>query len=506
MIDEVWRGSLRAWLVVLGAVASASGTVACCDVALAGFQPATSANASAAPDSAVRLKAEQQIKARYKSDYAKATNRDGKLALGTRLYSDAAEFMGDAAERFVLYDQAAKILAEVGETAQAWSVIDDMATAYDVDAIALKAAAAKAALKLVKNEADALALTQMHLTLLDEAVALGRYDAGAQLGPQLIQVARKADSAPLNDQIQERAKRARDLAAAYKEARPSKEKLEQSPDDSRACRVWGRFLCFWNDDWTGGLPLLEKGDDASFATVAKKDAANSTDADALVQLADDWWAISEKEKGVPQALIQERAFEIYRNALPGVSETQRRAVEQRALRIFGKTQFHETTEKVRGVSLGGVDVNIGPAFTLELWVQTAAREGFLITKRHEEHDGTLALVLAGGRPVVWGNGSFYTVAGEAKQTINDNRWHHLAAVKNGLEVDLYVDGRPAAHITTRAEFESKSPWMLGFFGVGNIGQLNATFCRIRMSNVARYRFQFTPDRRYGSDKYTVFAP
>jgi hypothetical protein len=293
--DRVWRRSPRAWFVVLAAIAIAVGTAARCDMALAG---------SAAPDNAARLKAEQQVKALYKSDYARATNRDGKLALGKKLYSEAADFKGDDAERFVLYDQAAKMLAEVGETAQAWSVIDDMASAYDVDAIALKAAAAKGAIKLVKNETDVLALIQMHLTLLDEAATLGRYDAGAQLGPQLLQVARKADSAPLNDQMQERTKRARDLAAAYKEARPSKEKLEESPDDSRACRIWGRFLCFWNDDWTGGLPLLEKGDDPSLAAVAKKDAANSSDADALVQLADEWWAISEKEKGVPQALIK----------------------------------------------------------------------------------------------------------------------------------------------------------------------------------------------------------
>jgi hypothetical protein len=485
---------------VLGAVASGHRA------ASAAPPGRKSESAAPLPDNDARQKAEQQVRARYKADYVKASKPDGKLVLGKKLFNEATEFKGEGAERYVLYEQAAKYAAEAGETSLAWTIIDEMAMTFGVDVIALKAAAAKGAVKLVKDDDDALALVQLYLTLMDEAAGLAQYEASAQLGAQLIQAARKANSAPLSDQMQERAKRARDLAAAYKEARPAEEKLKESPDDPKANRIWGRYLCFWTEDWVGGLPLLEKGDDPALAALAKKDLAKPTDADEIVEIADGWWTISEKEKGAPRGAIQERAFEMYRNALPGVSETQQRAVEQRALRAFGKTEFFQASEKIRGVGLGGLDADVGTAFTLELWVLTQARDGYLITKRHEENDGTLSLLLAGGKPVVHGNGSFYLAAGEARQQINDGRWHHLAAVKTGQEVELYVDGTPAAHITTREEFVSKSPWVLGFFGVGNTGQLNATFCRIRMSNVARYLIPFNPDRQYGSDKYTVFEP
>ena len=107
---------------------------------------------------------------------------------------------------------------------------------------------------------------------------------------------------------------------------------------------------------------------------------------------------------------------------------------------------------------------------------------------------------------MYGNASFYTAAVESKQTINDGAWHHLAAVKSGKEVDLFVGDQPAGRVTTREEFTAKSPWKLGFFGAGNTGQLNARICCVRMSNVARYLIPFKPDRRYGSHKYTVFMP
>lgn len=458
------------------------------------------------PETAERQKAEQQVKSRFKSEFARAAKVDGKLSLGKKLLADVAGFKGDDAERFVLYDQAWKLIADAGETAQAWGAIDEMATVFDVDVVALKAVALKSAAKLAKDEASALALVQMYLTLMEDSTVSGNYNSAAQLGVQIIQAARKIDSVPLREQLSEHARRAQELAAAYKDCSRAEEKLQASPDDGKSNRTVGRFLCFWKNDWNAGLALLEKCDDPALVNAARQDLAKPTDPDAIVRLADDWWAISEKEKSTPRSVIQERAFDFYKAALPGVSDVQRDAVAQRALRIFGKTSFFDATEKLRGVSLGGLDANMGFAFTLEMWVATNARDGYLITKRHEENDGSISLVLAGGKPVVHGNGSFYLAAGEARQAINDADWHHLAAVKTGQEVELFIDGRPAAHISTRDQFTSKSPWVLGFFGVGNTGQLNARFCRIRMSNVARYLLPFTPDRRYGSDKFTVFMP
>lgn len=506
MMILISRGSLRAvpirW-VLYCALAAILPAVQC-----GGYPPKRSNgdNATSVPDAAARQKAEQAVRNRHKSDFSKIARPDARMALGKTLWGEATDFTGDPAERYVLFDQAAKLIAEAGDVAVAASVIEEMSRVFQIDSVAVKANAAKGAVRTAKDESQVLALIEFHVSLIDEAIEFDQFEMAGQLATQLIQVAKKADSAPLKDQMQERAKRAQDIAVAYREARPAEDLLRQNSDDPKANRTWGRFLCFYKGDWTAGLPFLEKADTLSLSASAKLELSRPGNGDEEARLADDWSAIAEKEKGLAKNVIQDHAHTLYVQSQPYVSDIQAPAIDQKILKGFGKPQVFQTSEKGKGVTLGGTETNVGSAFTLELWVSTKARDGYLITKRHEESDGTLSLVLTGGRPAVYGNASFYLVAGEAKQPINDGNWHHLAAVKRGMDVDLFVDGRKAASVVTREQFESNSPWVMGFFTVGNQGQLDARFCRVRISNVARYLVPFIPDRKYGADKYTAFMP
>jgi hypothetical protein len=79
----------------------------------------------------------------------------------------------------------------------------------------------------------------------------------------------------------------------------------------------------------------------------------------------------------------------------------------------------------------------------------------------------------------------------------------LAAVKSNTRVQLFVDGKHAARIDSRPEFNSGSPWVLGQKGKFDTSAADAGFARIRLSKVVRYAGPFKPQVDYGSDRDTV---
>ncbi|HVW03246.1 MAG TPA: hypothetical protein VHB77_22985, partial [Planctomycetaceae bacterium] len=109
----------------------------------------------------------------------------------------------------------------------------------------------------------------------------------------------------------------------------AREKLEASPGDPEASTIMGRYYCFSRGDWPRGLPLLANSDDAALQSLAKRELADPTDADAEVAVGDGWWDLSEKLPARYRRSARLHAAEWYQNALAGLRGLTRTRIEKR---------------------------------------------------------------------------------------------------------------------------------------------------------------------------------
>ncbi len=93
-------------------------------------------------------------------------------------------------------------------------------------------------------------------------------------------------------------------------------------------------------------------------------------------------------------------------------------------------------------------------FTLETWVRTTASAGVIMAKRNSASFGNFfnIIVSATGKAafeIDHSNNTDYTII-TGNTNINDGRWHHIAVVRNGTQISLYIDGSADATPVTLA--------------------------------------------------------
>ncbi|MGC4101712.1 LamG-like jellyroll fold domain-containing protein [Ferruginibacter sp.] len=97
--------------------------------------------------------------------------------------------------------------------------------------------------------------------------------------------------------------------------------------------------------------------------------------------------------------------------------------------------------------------------------------------------------------------------------VNDNFFHHIAAVNNGQTINLYVDGNIVGSLVSGRTLQTmNAPLTFGAASLdhtfaGNFNNTNfasqSSFGDARISNVARYTTNFQPPTTYSSDGNTV---
>jgi len=89
----------------------------------------------------------------------------------------------------------------------------------------------------------------------------------------------------------------------------------------------------------------------------------------------------------------------------------------------------------------GNTLNLDPAgFTISAWIKIDNRNASIISKRDAAYTEGYDFKILGNQSVElsWRNGSLQTVTGATQ--IPANEWHHVAAIYDGTEVKLYIDG------------------------------------------------------------------
>lgn len=147
-----------------------------------------------------------------------------------------------------------------------------------------------------------------------------------------------------------------------------------------------------------------------------------------------------------------------------------------------------------------------PEFTLEGWVYAESFEGrrpFL----SKTESSAYGIYLNKGIPRAYLHLNGKYVALNGSKTMKLKTWHHLAAVYDGREFRLYLDGEkvasaPASGIPT----PNDKPLCIGADPNSRgrpVDPLTGKIDEVRLSGMARYSKAFTPLKRFQSDEATI---
>ena len=286
-----------------------------------------------APTAAEQEQIGKQIDELAKSSHAGIS----KTAKAQEMYRLADESKGSPAERFTLLLKGARYAAVAGDLNLAWPGADALEAEYQIDSLALRKELLDKAVGAVVTSSEAVALVAAAEQSAGEAVAADRVD----LALALIAIANKAaekDPTPTRKDLELRlGGRRRDLLVIQPlvaAARNAEEALAKDPANSEANLIVGRWRCFHKNDWPNGLPLLALGSDEKLKAVARQEMEAPETAEQQVQLANNWWDLSQKETGANRDSIRFHAAEIYQEALSKLDANPKKAaIEQRVTEI-----------------------------------------------------------------------------------------------------------------------------------------------------------------------------
>jgi WD40 repeat protein len=280
------------------------------------------------PDEAAQAKAEKQIKEIFKEDYAKTKPADLK-ALSAKLLKQARDTNDDPAARYVLFREAADLAAHAGDAVTAIQVVGEWARSFAIDERVMKSEKLLAANKAAGSNTDLKNVADAALTLVEEAVATDDYATALRLIVAAHDAAKHGGHSALAKQIEARSIDLKAMEREYPAVKEALETLAAKPDDADACRLAGKFLCYWKGDWDKGLAYLAKGFNDELGLLARKDRANPMTAAEMVEVADGWWNVAESLPGSAKVNVLRRAMGWYQDAVPSLSGLNRTKVEQR---------------------------------------------------------------------------------------------------------------------------------------------------------------------------------
>ena len=169
-------------------------------------------------------------------------------------------------------------------------------------------------------------------------------------------------------------------------------------------------------------------------------------------------------------------------------------------------------------------LNDASVFTVEFWVKTTENRSNNVywqrpylfgNETNGDNSGDFGITTNNGYVSMWEGCSSLNSDQNflSNVRINDDNWHHIAAVNNGQNFNLYVDGRIVGSLVSgKRLYTSIAPLTFGGASLdhnfaGNFNNMNfmsqAFFGEARISNMVRYTSNFNPPQSFYQDAGTV---
>lgn len=271
------------------------------------------------PEAGAQRDAEKFFKDLFKEEYRGKSDPEKRI-LSQKLYQQALELKDSPARQFVALRQSYDVAMQGGAYDRAETALGAVRERFDVPVAALKlpilAARAKATSELKAHAND-------HLQLAAEAADEEDFDSAVKAVKAASDFARKAKEAALLGKADALAKDVADRKAKFDVVRRAKDALKANPADPASNLAVGRHEALVKGAWDVGLPLLEKGSDATLRKLAQWDLAGPTRAEDQLAVADGWWDVGEKEPDPAKASLRRRAaFWYAKTAVPEARKEQ----------------------------------------------------------------------------------------------------------------------------------------------------------------------------------------
>jgi hypothetical protein len=294
------------------------------------------------PDKKALTKAVELVNDIFKDEIAKAKDPDKARALAVYLVGQGDESSDDPAARFVLYRQARDLAVFAGDAALTLNTIDKMAQYFQVSGLDLKAEALGKLVDKVAVKDPSKALTELTLSLINEALDADNYDAATELGKVAAAAAKNSQVVALVTAV---GKRNADVQAAkekFSVLQPFVDRLKKDPNDAEANLKMGEYFGLFKGKWDRAMPYLAKSKAEPLAGLAKQDVTGPKEAADQAKLADAWWEYAAGQKDPQQARLQERAAYWYDKAIVGLGGLSRTKAQKRIDVVAARNQGTQT--------------------------------------------------------------------------------------------------------------------------------------------------------------------
>lgn len=287
------------------------------------------------PNATDAARAVASVKEIFSREFAEATTSDGKSGLARQLLAEVNKTQRPT-EQWALLTEATVLMADAGDPTGMFAAIAELEQAFVVNGMALRLdGLAKVARRASPESAQALADAAMGLA----EQMIDRKDFASALKCVTIAsgMASKAKSPQLQALTKQAANRVREQEKAAKKTADLVAKHRANPDDPATCQELGEHLCFDIGAWERGLPLLTRGTDDELAAIARTELQTARSGSPAA-LADQWagWAEKQRSPG-KKAATQERAYELYTQAVTALEGLERTRVQKRMASLSEST-------------------------------------------------------------------------------------------------------------------------------------------------------------------------
>jgi hypothetical protein len=249
-------------------------------------------------------------------DLAEAKTSQRRLELAGLLASLARQARDNPAEHYVLLDKAMELATAGGDAALAVEAAETAAARFDVDPLGLKhKVILEVAAGMIGGEQIA-SFVETSLATVDESLAGEQFDAALEIVEAALRVCQRSAGREHRKRVFDRRTEVKELHDSWQESQQALAILKESPSDSRANLVAGRWYCFSRGDWKQGIPMLALGSDAALKAVAAKELEEAASPEAQSAVGDAWWDLAETKTGREKDSLMLRAGHWYEQARP----------------------------------------------------------------------------------------------------------------------------------------------------------------------------------------------
>lgn len=247
------------------------------------------------PSKEERVVLQKKLKETFSREFNKPPSRENKMALMDFLLQTAKSSAVNENDRFVLLSEALTCATTLKDFAKGAEIVDHLERLYEIEPLTLRSYYLGKFAETASKQEDRKSICICAIELADQALVLQRWE-DAEEG---IELARKQlrylVAKDLQQSVDFRAGRIKELREGWDAIVTARKVLETTPDNPSACLAEGRYRCFYEGDWKGGLPLLAKAGDTQLSELARKDL-ESPGTDKSLETGDAWYEAAKNNK------------------------------------------------------------------------------------------------------------------------------------------------------------------------------------------------------------------